>query len=75
MGGDIKRWPVKRKTALILDVIQGKALRTNAFTAIDSEILQHASRIIGDLIGFYTHRRPKQALYMRCLSEALALAA
>jgi len=29
------------------------------------ETLQHATRVIGDWIGFYNHRRPHQALRMR----------
>lgn len=39
------------------------------------ESLQHASRLIGDWIHFYNHRRPHQALNMRALAEAFALAA
>ena len=39
------------------------------------ESLQHASRVIGDWIGFYNHRRPHQALAMRTPAEAFALAA
>jgi putative transposase len=39
------------------------------------ESLQHASRVIGDWIGFYNHRRPHQALNMRTPAEAFALAA
>lgn len=39
------------------------------------ETLQHASRIIGDWIGFYNHRRPHQALGMKTPAEAFALAA
>lgn len=39
------------------------------------ETLQHASRAIGDWIGFYNNRRPHQALGMRTPAEAYALAA
>lgn len=39
------------------------------------ESLQHASRIIGDWIGFYNHQRPHQALGMKTPAEAYALAA
>ena len=39
------------------------------------ETLQHASRVIGDWIGFYNHRRPHQALKMKTPAEAYALAA
>jgi putative transposase len=39
------------------------------------ETLQHASRVIGDWIGFYNHRRPHQALAMKTPAEAYALAA
>lgn len=39
------------------------------------ESLQHASRLIGDWIQFYNHRRPHQALAMRTPAEAFALAA
>ncbi|WKL15554.1 integrase core domain-containing protein [Comamonas testosteroni] len=39
------------------------------------ESLQHASRLIGDWIHFYNHRRPHQALNMRTPAEAFALAA
>ena len=39
------------------------------------ETLQHASRVIGDWIGFYNTRRPHQALGMKTPAEAFALAA
>jgi putative transposase len=39
------------------------------------ETLQHASRAIGDWIGFYNPQRPHQALGMRTPAEAYALAA
>lgn len=39
------------------------------------ETLQHASRVIGDWIGFYNTRRPHQALKMKTPAEAYALAA
>ncbi len=39
------------------------------------ETLQHASRVIGDWIGFYNCRRPHQALGMKTPAEAFALAA
>jgi putative transposase len=39
------------------------------------ETLQHASRVIGDWIGFYNTRRPHQALGMKTPTEAYALAA
>lgn len=39
------------------------------------ETLQHASRAIGDWIGFYNHRRPHQALGMKTPAMAFALAA
>jgi len=39
------------------------------------ESLQHASRTIGDWIGFYNNRRPHQALGMKTPAEAFALAA
>jgi putative transposase len=39
------------------------------------ETLQHASRAIGDWIGFYNHQRPHQALGMRTPAEVYALAA
>lgn len=39
------------------------------------ESLQHASRLIGDWIQFYNHRRPHLALNMRIPAEAYALAA
>lgn len=39
------------------------------------ETLQHASRVIGDWIGFYNLRRPHQALAMKTPAEAYALAA
>ena len=39
------------------------------------ETLQHASRVIGDWIGFYNHQRPHQALGMRTPAEVYALAA
>ena len=39
------------------------------------ETVQHASRVIGDRIGFDNHRRPHQALNMRTPAETFALAA
>lgn len=39
------------------------------------ESQQHASRVIGDWIQFYNHRRPHQALGMKTPVEAYALAA
>jgi putative transposase len=39
------------------------------------ETLQHASRVIGDWIGFYNTRRPHQALGMKTPADAFALAA
>lgn len=37
--------------------------------------LQHASRVIGNWIGFHNHQRPHQALDMKTPAEAYALAA
>ncbi|WP_233772711.1 integrase core domain-containing protein [Achromobacter sp. AONIH1] len=37
--------------------------------------IQHASRVVGDRIRFYNHRRPHQALDMKTPAEAFALAA
>jgi len=39
------------------------------------ETLQHASRVIGDWIGFYNNQRPHQALNMRTPAAAFKLAA
>jgi putative transposase len=39
------------------------------------ESLQHASRTIGDWIGFYNNRRPHQTLGMKTHAKAFALAA
>ena len=39
------------------------------------ETLQHASRVIGDWIQFYNHKRPHQALKMQTPAAAFALAA
>lgn len=39
------------------------------------ETLQHASRVIGDWIGFHNHRRPHQALGMKAPAKAYALVA
>ena len=39
------------------------------------ETLQHASRVIGDWIPFYNHKRPHQALRMHTPAAAFALAA
>lgn len=39
------------------------------------ETQQQASRVIGEWIAFYIHRRPHQALGMKTLAEAYALAA
>lgn len=37
--------------------------------------LQHASRVIGDWIGFYNRQRPLQALAIKNPAEAYALSA
>ena len=39
------------------------------------ETLQHASRVIGDWIGFYNNQRPHQALGMKTPAETFRLAA
>lgn len=39
------------------------------------ESQQHATRVVGDWIQFYNHRRPHQALDMKTPAEAYALAA
>ena len=39
------------------------------------ESQQHASRVIGDWIQLYNHRRPHQALGMKTRAEVYALAA
>lgn len=39
------------------------------------ETLQHASRVIGESISFYNHRRPHHALKIKTPAEAYALAA
>jgi len=39
------------------------------------ETLQHASRVIGDWVGFYNTRRPHQALGMKPPAMAFPLAA
>lgn len=39
------------------------------------ESQQHATRVVGDWIQFYNHRRPHQALGMKTPAEAYALAA
>ena len=39
------------------------------------ESQQYASRVIGDWIQFYNHRRPHQALGMKTHTEAYASAA
>ncbi len=37
--------------------------------------LKHASRLIGDWIQFYNHRRPRQAFGIKTTAEAYASAA
>ncbi|WP_025518285.1 integrase core domain-containing protein [Bordetella trematum] len=39
------------------------------------ETILHASRVVGDWIRFYNHRRPHRALGMKTLAQAFALAA
>ncbi|HEX7388183.1 MAG TPA: integrase core domain-containing protein [Castellaniella sp.] len=114
MEDEIKRWTARRKSALVLDIIQGKTTVSEASRSYDLsrsyglrqefiaphcpqqngmiervirtlkeqcahryrfESLQHASRVIGDWIRFYNHRRPPQALKMKTPAEAFALAA
>ncbi len=52
-----------------------RALKEQCVHRHRSESLQHASRLIGDCIHFYNHRRPHQALNMKTPAEAFALAA
>ena len=39
------------------------------------ESIQHATRVTGDWISFYNHRRPHQALAMSTPAEAFKLVA
>lgn len=39
------------------------------------ETIQHASRVVGDWIRFYNHRRPHKELGMKFPAQAFALAA
>lgn len=51
------------------------ALQEGLQATLTFESLQHATRLIGDWIHFYNHRRPHQALNMRTPAEAFAFAA
>lgn len=81
MDESIKRWTAKRKTALVIEIIQGKttvAEASRSFNLSPSEIegrVEDAKRAIGDWISFYNHRRPHRALDMKTPAEAYALAA
>ena len=54
----------------VIRTLKGQCVHRHRF-----ESLQHASRLIGDWIHFYNHRRPHQALNMRTPAKAFALAA
>ena len=78
MGEDVKRWTAKRKAVLVMEIMQGKNTGAVASRSVHRhrfESQQHASRVIGDWIGFYNNQRPHQALGMRTPAEVYALAA
>ena len=52
-----------------------RALKEQCVHRYRFETLQHASRVIGDWIGFYNTRCSHQALGMKTPAEAYALAA
>ena len=52
-----------------------RALKDQCVNRHRLESLKHASRVIGEWIGFYNQQRPKQALDMRSPAEVYALAA
>ena len=56
--------PVER----VIRTLKGQCVYRHRF-----ETLQHASRVIGDWIGFYNNQRPHQALGMRTPAEVHAL--
>lgn len=51
-----------------------RALKEQCLHRHRVETLRHASRVIGDSIRFYNHRRPHQALNMKTPAETHALA-
>lgn len=53
----------------------GRSLKEQCIHRYRFETLQHTSRVIGDWIGFYNHRRPHQALGLTTPAMAFALAA
>ena len=52
-----------------------RTLKDQCVHRLRFESLHHASRAIGDWIGFYNHQWPHQALGMRTPAEVYALAA
>ena len=56
-------------------MVERRALKEPCVHRHRFENQQHASRVIGDWIQFYNHRRPHQALGMKTPAEAYALVA
>ncbi|WP_229417395.1 integrase core domain-containing protein [Massilia sp. Root418] len=75
-------WPSERAVSLAAQGRQLRALRfdirgplaAGKHTRQLCGSLQHASRVIGDWIQFYNHKRSHQALRMQTPAAAFALA-
>jgi len=52
----------------MIRTLKGQCMHRHRFVS-----LQHASRLIGDWIHFYNHRRPHQALSMRTPAETFCI--
>lgn len=60
------------------DLMRGRVIRTLKERCTHRhrfQSTQHATRVIGEWISFYNHRRPHQALAMRTPAKAFRLAA
>jgi putative transposase len=65
MEDDIKRWTLVER---VIRTINEQCVHRQRF-----ETVQHAARVLGDLIGFYNHRRPQQALKMKTPNQMLEI--
>ncbi|MBN9365930.1 MAG: transposase [Comamonadaceae bacterium] len=52
----------------MIRTLKGQCMHRHRFVS-----QQHASRLIGDWIHFYNHRRPHQALSMRTPAETFCI--
>ncbi|XKF33305.1 hypothetical protein P7644_09785 [Alicycliphilus denitrificans] len=64
MEDDIKRWTAKRKTALVLDILQGKTMISEASRAFDLNLTLprfHVQQEVGNFKGTENRDKRRQA--------------